>query len=151
MPEKPFSFDERELNVLRKICTALYFITIYALMGMQLYRQFALHQPSGEWNDIAILITFNVFVLLGSVLYLSGVVNPRVIRPGRLIAGYVGFVLLGFAFTLFKYNVLLGQELSLRGALDNLFTVIVISGLIVLGLGLLAYLGSRRIEKQISE
>jgi len=33
------------------------------------YRQFALRQPNEEWNDIAIIITFNVIVWLGAVLY----------------------------------------------------------------------------------
>jgi hypothetical protein len=147
--KKPFNFDEREMNIFRKICTTLYFLTLYSLMGIQLYRQFVLHQPHQEWDDIAILITFNVVVLLGSVLYLSGGIEPKRIKLRYIIAGYVGFVLLGFAFTIFKYTILLRQELSLAQVLEYLFTVIKISGLLVLAWGLLAYLGNRRVEKQI--
>lgn len=149
MSKKPFNFDEREMNIFRKICTTLYLLTLYSLMGIQLYRQFVLHQPHQEWDDIAILITFNVVVLLGSVLYLSGSIEPKRMKLRYIIAGYVGFVLLGFAFTIFKYTILLGQELGLAQVLEYLFTVIKISGLLVLAWGLLAYLGSRRVEKQI--
>ena len=142
-------FDERELNIFRTICTTLYLITLFALIGIQLYRQFVLGQSHQEWNDIAMLITINVIVLLGAILYLTGAVNPKNIKRGYLIAGYVGFVLLGLAFTIFKYSVLLGQEVGLAQVWDYLLTVIVISGILVLAWGLMAYLGSRRIEKRI--
>lgn len=73
MSKKPINIDEREMNIFRNICTTLYIITLFSLIGMQLYRQFILHQSQEEWNDIALLIAFNVVVLLGSVLYVSGI------------------------------------------------------------------------------
>ena len=149
MRRPPLSFDEREMNVFRNICTVMYLITLFALMGIQLYRQFVLNQPQKEWDDIAMLITINVIVVLGAVLYLTGAVNPKKVKRGYLIAGYMGFVVLGFAFTIFKYTVLLGQRVGLAQVWDYLLTVIVISGILVLAWGLLAYLGSRRIDKQI--
>ena len=151
MGKNPFNLDERGINIFRKICTTLYFITLYSLIGVHLYRQFVLHQPSREWNDIAIIITFNVIVLLGSVLYLIGNVNPKKIKLCYIIAGYLGFFLIGFAFTIFKYTVLLGQELSLKQVLNCFFIDLRISGILVIVLGILAYLGSRRIEEQIEE
>ena len=54
MRKKPFTLDERERNVYHNLITVLYFITIAALTGMQLYRQFVLGQPTEQWNDIAI-------------------------------------------------------------------------------------------------
>ena len=77
MGKFPLMFDEREMNVLRNICTIMYIITLFALMIIQLYRQFALHQPQQEWNDIALLITTNVIALLGAALYLTGAVEPN--------------------------------------------------------------------------
>ncbi len=148
-PKSPFNVDERVMNLFRNICTALYIITLFSLIGIRSYRQYVLHQPLEEWNDIAIIITFNALVLLGSVLYLSGVIDPKRIKLGYILVGYVGFVLIGFLFTIFKYNVLLGQDLHLAEILDSLLTVTIISGILVLAWGLLAYLGSRRIEKQI--
>jgi heme/copper-type cytochrome/quinol oxidase subunit 3 len=149
MNKGPFRLDEREMNVFRSICTTLYFITLYSLIGIQMYRQFALGQPQQEWNDIAMLIAVNVIVLLGSALFLSGAINPRKVKLSYIIAGYLGFVLLGFTFTIFKYTVLLDQGLTLGRIADYFFTVLKISGILVLVWGILAYMGSRRLEKQI--
>jgi len=87
----------------------MYLLTIFSLIVIQLYRQFVLHQPQEAWNDIAMLLTVNILVLLGLTLYLTGVINPRKIKLRYLIAGYALFVLVGFLFTIFKYAVLLGQ------------------------------------------
>lgn len=151
MSKRYFIFDEREVTTFLKLCTILYIITLFSLMIMQLYRQFVLEQPQREWNDIAMVITVNVLVILGSVLYLTGSVNPKKIKLRYILAGYGGFVLIGFLFTIFKYTVLLGEDLTLKQVADYFWTVLVISGILVLVWGLLAYLGSRRIEKQIEQ
>jgi hypothetical protein len=88
--------------------------------------------------------------LLGLTLYLTGVINPRKIKLRYLLAGYALFVLVGFLFTIFKYTVLLGQDINLAQVWSSLSTVVIISGILVLALGLLAYLGNRRIDKQIT-
>ena len=149
MSKGRMGFDEREMNVFRRICTTLYFITLFSLIGIQLYRQFVLGQPQEDWNDIAMLAALNVIVLLGSGLYLIGAINPRKIRPTYIIAGYLGFVLLGLAFTIFKYTVLLDQALTLVQVRAYFLIVLKISGLLVLLWGVLAYFGSRRLENQI--
>ena len=150
MHKRPFNFDERETNTFRFICTLMYLLTIFSLIVIQLYRQFVLHQPQEAWNDIAMLLTVNILVLLGLTLYLTGVINPRKIKLRYLLVGYALFVLVGFLFTIFKYAVLLGQDINLAQVWSSLSTVVIISGILVLALGLLAYLGNRRIDKQIS-
>lgn len=127
----------------------MYILTIYSLIGVQLYRQFVLHQPTEEWEDIAVIITFNVIVWLGSLLYLSGIVNPTNIKLRYLLAGYLGFILMGFVFTVYKYNILEIQPLSMEQVLDYLLIIVKVSGILAIGLGALAYLGSRRLEKEI--
>lgn len=127
----------------------MYILTIYSLIGVQLYRQFVLHQPTEEWEDIAVIITFNVIVWLGSLLYLSGIVNPTNIKLRYLLAGYLGFILMGFVFTVYKYNILESQPLSMEQVLDYLLIIVKVSGILAIGLGALAYLGSRRLEKEI--
>jgi hypothetical protein len=119
-------------------------------MIIQLYRQFVLNQPQEAWNDIAMLLTVNILALLGLTLYLTGVVNPRRFKLRNILVGYALFVLVGFLFTIFKYAVLLGQEINLAQVWSSLTTVVIISGVMVFVLGLLAYLGNRRIDKQIS-
>ena len=149
MTKHSFSLDERGKSILRQTSTILYIITIYSLIGFQLYRQFVLNQPSEEWNDIALIISFNVIVWIGSLLYLSGVVNPKAVKLRYIIIGFTGFVLLGFAFTIFKYSVLLDQTLSMRQIHDYFLTVLKISAILVVFWGLLALLGNRRIEKHL--
>jgi hypothetical protein len=149
MSKLGFKLDERGNHVVRRISTVLYIITLYSLIGFQLYRQFVLNQPSKEWNDIAILISFNAIVWLGSLMYLSGDVNPKAVRVRYLIVGFAGFVALGLAFTIFKYSVLLGQTLSLGQILDDFFIVLKISALLIAFWGLLAYLGHKRMERRI--
>lgn len=150
MTKTPFNFDEREVRTFQKITTLMYLLTILALMVIQFYRQFVLQQPQEAWNDIAMLLTVNILVLIAAVLYLTGTVNPQKIKLRYLLAGYLGFVLIGFLFTIFKYRVLLAQPVGLAQVWDYLSTVVIISGLIVLALAISAYLGSRRIEEQIS-
>lgn len=151
MHKSLFNFDERESNTFRSLCTIMYLLTIFSLIVIQLNRQFVLHQPQEAWNDIAILLTANILVLLGLTLYLTGGINPRKIKLGYLLGGYALFVLVGFLFTIFKYTVLLGQDINLAQIWDSLSIVVIISGIIVISLGFLAYLGNRRIDKQISE
>ena len=150
MSKQSFKLDERGNRIVRQISTILYILTIFSLIGFQLYRQFVLDQPSEEWNDIALLITFNVIVWLGSLLYLSGVVNPKVLRMRDLIIGFTVFVIIGLAFTIFKYAVLLGQTLSKSQIVDIFITVIAISAVLTAFLGLLAFLGNKRMENRIS-
>lgn len=141
--------DERERNVYRNLITVLYFITIAALIGMQLYQQFILGQPSEQWNDIALLITFNVLFLLGGGLYLSGRINLKKIKTRYIMIGYAAFVLLGLLFTIFKYAVLLGQDVGLDQVWDYILIILPITAVLVIGWGLLGYLGHRRIDKQL--
>jgi hypothetical protein len=150
MSKQFLKFDERGNRIVRQVSSILYIITLYSLIGFQLYRQFVLNQPSEEWNDIAILISLNAIVWIGAILYLSGVINPKVVRIRYLIVGFTGFVLLGLAFTIFKYSVLLEQTLSMSLILDSSFMVLKISALLIGLWGLLAYLGNKKMEKRIS-
>jgi len=149
MNKKMSIFDERELNVFRRICTTMYIITIFALIGIVSYRDFVLDQPHQQWDDIAMLMTINVIVMIGAILYLNGSINPTKIKIRYLILGYMGFVLVGFAFTIFKYAILEGEPIDLAFAFDSLKIILLISGLLVLGWSLLAYFGSKKIEKKI--
>ena len=149
MPNRPFSLDEREQNVYRSLITWLYFITLTVLIAMQLYRQFALDQPMEQWNDIALLITFNVLFLLGGGLYLSGALNLRKIKARYIVIGYAAFVLIGLLFTIFKYAILQGQDVGLEQIWDYFLIVAPITAVLLIFWGLLGYLGHRRVEKQI--
>ena len=149
MNKRKAILDERELNTFRRICTSMYIITIIALIGIVSYRDFVLDQPHQQWDDIAMLMSINVIVLIGALLYLNGNVNPFKIKIRYIIAGYGGFLLVGFAFTIFKYAILEGEPVDLAFAFYSLIIIILISGLLVLGWSLLAYFGSKKIDKKI--
>jgi hypothetical protein len=149
MKRNIFKLDERDLNIFRRICTTLYLITIYALIGIQAYRQFIRHQPMEEWNDIAMLLTVNILATLGAYLYATGVVDIQKFKLHHTLIGFSAFVAFGFTFTIIKDTVFLGQAYSWAQVLHSLWIVLKVSALLALGLGLLAYLGSQRIEKQI--
>lgn len=149
MRKRLFNLDERERNICRNLIAVLYFITLAVLIGMQLYRQFVLGQPSEQWNDIALLITSNVLFLLGGGFYLSGTVNLKNIKIRNIVIGYTVFVLVGLLFTIFKYAVLLGQHVGLEQVWDYFLIILPITAVLMIGWGLLGYLGHQRMEKQL--
>ena len=148
MTRLPLTLDERNLRVIQRVSSTMYCVTLLSLVCVAIYRQFVLHQAVGEFEDIAVIITANVLVLSGAVVYFGGVSVGR-IRPFRMLAFYVGFVLIGFLSTLLKYQVLLDQPLGPGETLNKLLIVSVICGLMVLGFMAFAYLGNRRIEKKL--
>jgi hypothetical protein len=116
---------------------------------MQLYRQFVLGQPPEQWNDIALLITFNVLFLLGGGLFLSGAVEVKKIKVRYFVVGYAAFVIFGLLFTIFKYAVLLGQDVGIVQVWNYMLIILPITAVLMVGWGLLAYLGYRRMEDQL--
>lgn len=149
MRKSPFNLDERERDVYKNLIVILYFITLIVLIVLQLYRQYVLRQPSEQWDDIALLITFNVLLLIGGGIFLSGHVNLKKIKVQYLVMGYAAFVLVGLLFTIFKYSVLLGQEITLQHIWNYLIIILPITAILVLGWGLLGYLGHQRIENNL--
>ena len=149
MNRKALNLDERTIKIILKICAVLYVITIYSMIGVMSYRQFVLHQAVREFEDMAIIVTFNVLAMIGLALYFVGGFAIKKARLRWIIAGYVGFVLFGFAFTIFRYTVLLDQELSLNQVVGYFLMVAKITGILVVLGCLVAYLGNRRTEKQI--
>lgn len=148
MSKTPFNLDERNVNIILRICTVLYVLTLVSLIVTQLYRQFVLGQATEEWQDIANILTFNVLVLVGSILFLGGI-TPQKVKLRHILMLYAGFVLLGVVFTIFKYAVLLGEQVNLAEVKEYLLIVSAICGVLVAVWSLLAYLGGKRMEKRL--
>ena len=141
--------DERKVEIVRSTCTWLYGFTMMALIGAMLYREFVTGQPVREFEDMAVIVTANVLIGIVTVLYRGGVSVPR-LKPLAIVGLYLGFVAIGFAFTIIKDAYLLGKEVDLAFALGKLRIIATICGLMVAGYGLFAWLGNRRIEREIS-
>lgn len=135
--------DERNRSVLGKICTILYFITIYALVGDILYRQIVLHQNPGQFEDIAIIFTANVFGFISLMLFFGGVPVGR-FSFKSILAGYAGFLALGLGYVAVKYRSRLSECF-----LDKAVIVFSICTLITAAALLVAWIGKRRIDRTI--
>lgn len=141
----PFPMDERTRDTIRDVAARLYFITLFALIIDVLYRQLAMGQTSEQFEDLAILVTFNAIVFLVAVFWKGGIPFKR-IKPLVLIGLYgmllAGGVLLGWMLESFD------EWVSFWPYLGRIAGV----GAILIGLySLAAWWGNKRIEKLISE
>jgi hypothetical protein len=135
--------DERNRAILGRICTILYLITIYSLLGDMLYRQLALHQNPSQFEDIAVILTANVLGFIALILYFGGVTVGK-FSFGKIVAGYFIFLTLGMTFTMIKYR---GSLPSLL--IDKAVTVFTICTIMAAAVVVIAWLGKRRIDREI--
>ena len=148
MPESNFFLDERNTGTIRTVGAVMYLINVLALAAILLYRQFVLHQPVSEFNDIANLMVFNAIFFLGAVLFFGGF-SFRRFRPLVLLLIYLGFVAVGVAFMGIKYFLILDEPFSWAFVLQKSLIVFIICAAFVLVYALFAYLGHRRTEKEL--
>lgn len=146
----PFGMDERNKQVAYKIIAIMYFLTILAMQGIVLYRQFVLGQEIGDFEDIAIIMTVNSLFLISALLYF-GAIPLRKLKIKSLILIYLLLVLMGSAFTYLKYNVFRSAGLSFKELFDKLIIVYAIIGIMLLFFSLFSILGKRRIERELED
>ena len=140
--------DERNKQIAFKVIAIMYFLTIIAMQGIVLYRQFALGQEISDFEDIAILMTVNSLFLISALIYF-GALPIRKLKIKNIILYYLILVVMGSVFTYLKYNVFQSPGLSFEQLFDKLIIIISIIGLIMGFWILLTYLGKKRIEKEI--
>ena len=140
--------DERNRQIAYKVISIMYFLTIFAMQGIVIYRQFALGQDLGDFEDIAIIMTVNSLFLISALLYF-GAIPIRKLKAKSIIFIYLVFVILGSLFTYFKYNIFQSPGLSFKQLFDKLIIVFTIIGLLMGFWILLSYMGKRRIDKEL--
>ena len=149
--KKPFlNMDERNKLIALKITAIMYFLTIIALQGVVMYRQFALGQSIYEFEDFAIILTVNSLFLISALLYF-GAIPLQKIKIKIILSFYAAIVILGSLFTYVKYNVFQGADLSFSQLFDKFLIIIAISGIIVFFFVLFSILGKRKLDKEIEE
>lgn len=148
MKKNPLHVDERAKEIVLKVCSTMYVLTLLALISTMSFREFVLGQPVRQFEDIAIIVTANILVLIVAVLYLGGIVFQK-FRLRYIIAGYVIYVIVGFSFTFVQYRILTTPPLSIGETFGKLSIVVTICGLITALFVLFAYLGKRRVEKDL--
>lgn len=147
--KKPFlNMDERSKLVAYKVITVMYIITIIAIQGIVIYRQFALGQEIEDFEDIAIIMTVNSLFLISALLYF-GAFSIQKLKLKSILAVYALFVVLGSLFTYAKYNIFQKANLSFNQLFDKLIIVFMVTGLILLFFIIFSILGKRKMEKEL--
>lgn len=142
--------DERNKQLALSISTVMYFFTLISLGSVMIYRQFVLKQDISNFEDIAIIMTVNSLFLLSAFFYF-GLFSVKKLKIKTILIVYLGFVLIGSAFTYIKYNILDNAGLSITEMLDKTIIVAGITGIISLFFIVFTILGKRRLEKEIEE
>ncbi|MEN8186269.1 MAG: hypothetical protein ABFR05_03965 [Bacteroidota bacterium] len=147
--KKPFlNMDERNKLIAYKVISIMYFLTIFAIQGVVIYRQFALGQELSDFEDIAIIMTINSLFLISALLYF-GAIPIRKLKVKSILLIYVVFVILGSLFTYAKYNIFRSPGLSFEQLFDKLIIIFTIIGLMMGFWILLSILGKRRLDKEL--
>ncbi len=142
--------DERSKLIAYKIIAVMYILTIVAIQGIVIYRQFALGQSIHDFEDIAIIMTVNSLFLISALLYFGAIPIQR-LKIKSIIFGYLLIVILGTVFIFLKYNVFQSPGLTPAQLFDKLIITFSVSGLIVLFFVIFALLGIRRADKEIED
>ena len=147
--KKPFlNMDERSHLVALRIIAIMYFLTIVSMQFIVIYRQFALGQELKDFEDIAIITTFNSLFLISALLYF-GAIPVRKLKVKSILLIYALFVILGSAFTFVKYNVVRSPGLTFVELFNKLIIVYAVTGIIMVFFVLFSFLGKRKMEKDL--
>ena len=146
---KPFlNMDERNKQIAYRVIAIMYFLSIFAMQGIIIYRQFVLGQDYREFEDIAIITTINSLFLISALLYF-GAIQIRKLDIKKILLIYLVFVILGSLFTYAKYNIFQSPGLSPAELFDKLLIIVAIVGLILGFWILMSVIGKRRIDKEL--
>jgi len=143
--KNPLGIDERNKEIFMKICTFLYVVTIYMMIGIILYRQIFLHQDSSQFNDIAMIMSINVILAIAAVLYFGGLSFKKV-RIGVALGFYLLMVVLGTVVSVIKYGLS-----DLAFLFDKFLINAAIAAILVSLWYGLAWLGKRRQDKELED
>jgi hypothetical protein len=137
--------DERTKATTRKICTWLYLLTIFVLWLDVCWRHFIAGQRLSEFADLAGLMTANVILFVGAVIYYGGISIPK-IRASAIVILYCVCVAVGAVFTIIKYRMNSAGEIFWK-----LVLVAAIAGVVILLYVAAAYWGTRKANRQLEE
>jgi hypothetical protein len=148
---KPFlNMDERNKQVAYRVMAIMYLLTILALQGIVIYRQFVMGQSIRDFEDIAVVMTVNSLFLVSALLYF-GAIPVQKLKIKSVLTAYVAIVILGAIFIYLKYNVFQSPGLSWEELLHKLLIISAVSGIIVLFFVAFLLLGQKRMRKELDE
>jgi len=140
--------DERNKQIACKVIAIMYFLTFFAIAGVILYRQFVLRQELNEYEDFAIILTFNSLFLMSALLYF-GAIPIRRLKVTSILIIYVVLVVAGSLFTYIYYHIIQSPGLSLKEMSNKFLIIVAITGIIMGFWVLLSILGKKRLDKEL--
>ena len=141
MKQSNLQVDERSAAIFGKVCTRMYLATIAVLWLDVLYRQVWLRQPVTTFLDLAILLIANVVLTIAAILYLGGIVIPKI--QASIVAVFYGVIVaVGTVVWLLK---------DPTAALVKLLTVASAAVVLILLYLLAAYWGIRAVNRKIED
>lgn len=140
--------DERNKQIAFKVIAVMYFLTIIALQGIVIFRQFALGQDLSDFEDIAIIMTINSIFLISALLYF-GALPIRKLKVKSILLFFIVSVILGSIFTFAKYNIFQSPGLTFGELFNKLKIITLLIGILMGFWILLSYLGKKRIDKEL--
>lgn len=142
--------DERNKLIAGKVIAIMYFLTILAMQGVIMYKQFVLGQSIHDFEGFAVIFLVNVLFLLSALLYFGAIPIQKLSIKAILLI-YAAIVVLGSVFTFLKYNVFQKAGLTFLELMDKILIVMAVSGLILLFFIIFSILGKRRQKKKLEE
>ncbi len=143
MMKQPFVSDERMQVITGRIAVIFLSLTQTAILGIILYRRYFLGQDETYYNDIRIVLGFSVFGYIAARLYFGAVLPVLSIK--KLAAIYVAFVI----FLSIVLSIWLGPP-TVDNWQNTILPVLLGPAILAAAYWLMAYLGKRRMEKEIS-
>ena len=140
---KPKLFDERTLNVNARVSQIALVLTQLGLYAIILNRVYILNQVDETVNDLRILLGLSIFGTLFATLFFGGLL-PQ-IRFRTIVLVYLGFV----AFLTTVLTLWLGPP-DLSDWQNNILPALLGPAILMGAYWLFAWLGTKRIERQIS-
>jgi len=138
-------FDERQINLFRVVCTRLYLLTLLFLWGDMMYRKLALGQSSSEHEDLAIILTANALILIGTFVWNMGFAI-KMMKLWKIIGLYILMLALGSGLIYIQYGI---EDIDLFwNKIGITATILAIMAVVY---GIFALIGYKKAEKEISD
>ena len=147
--KKPFlNMDERNKLIAYKVIAVMYLLTILAIQGIVLFRQFVLGQDIHDFEDIAVIMTVNTLFLVSALLYF-GAIPIQKLSIKKILLIYLALITLGSVFVYTKYKIIQSPEMPWQQLYSKMLIIFIITGLVMGFFILFSVLGQRRIEKEL--
>ena len=139
-----FTIDERSRQTATHTAYFFLHITQLLLAGVIFYRLYILGQPDGELRDFQIVLAISIFGYMGTQLYLGGILPVLNLKGALIVYAVLTGLVVGGSLIVYGFPPLSDWA--------NTWLPAILGPAILVGLySLTAWLGKRRIERQITD